>query len=57
MEIDLQAALANVYDLIGYDLAIDYTHSPEVPLEREEDDAWVTEWLRSASHRSPSHEA
>jgi hypothetical protein len=31
----LQQAFAAVYDLLGYNLAIDYTTSPEVPLEGE----------------------
>lgn len=35
MPLDLQQAFAAVYDLLGYDLAIDYTRPPEVPLEIE----------------------
>jgi hypothetical protein len=30
--LDLQLALTTIYDLLNYDLAIDYTHPPEVPL-------------------------
>jgi hypothetical protein len=28
--LDLQAAFTNIYDVIGYDLAVDYTRPPEV---------------------------
>ncbi len=31
--LDLQAALTNVYDVVGYDLAIDYSKPPEAPLD------------------------
>lgn len=31
----LQSALTNVYDLLGYDLAVNYSELPEVPLEPE----------------------
>ena len=41
VELDLQAALQNVYDLVGYDLAVDYTQPPEIPFESEEDAAWI----------------
>jgi hypothetical protein len=30
--LDLQQALTNVYDLLGYDLAIDYSGPPELSL-------------------------
>ncbi len=30
--LDLQQVLTNVYDLLGYDLAIDYSAPPELPL-------------------------
>jgi hypothetical protein len=33
--LDLQMVFAAVYDLLGYDLAIDYTQSPDVPLSGE----------------------
>lgn len=32
VELDLQAALASVYDLFSYDLAVDYTRPPDPPL-------------------------
>ena len=31
--LDLQQTFTSVYDLLGYDLAIDYTQPPEMPLE------------------------
>jgi hypothetical protein len=49
--LDLQLALATLYDLLGYDLAVDYTRPPEVPL-RPEAAAWVEERLRAAGLRS-----
>jgi hypothetical protein len=33
--LDLQQAFTATYDLLGYDLAIDYTQPPDVPLEGE----------------------
>lgn len=33
--LDLQEAFTNVYDTIGYDLAVDYSKMPEVPLPME----------------------
>ena len=35
MTLDLQHALSNIYDLVGYDLAVDYRTPPEIPLEPE----------------------
>jgi hypothetical protein len=49
--LDLQAALTNVYDLLGYDLAVDYTKPPEVPLTGEQR-AWAEDLLRAARLRS-----
>jgi hypothetical protein len=48
--LDLQAALTNVYDLLGYDLAVDYGQDPEVPLTREET-SWADSLLRAARLR------
>ena len=47
MLLDLQQAFAAVYNLLGYDLAIDYTRSPDVPLEGEA--ALVAERLLQAA--------
>jgi hypothetical protein len=48
--LDLQQTFASVYDLLGYDLAIDYTQPPDVPFEGEA--AAVAEtFLRSAGFR------
>lgn len=44
--LDLQLALTNVYDLCGYDLAVDYHQPPEVTLAPIEA-AWVEERLRA----------
>jgi hypothetical protein len=49
--LDLQLALTTLYDLLGYDLAVDYTRPPEVPL-RPEAAAWVEARLRAAGLRS-----
>jgi hypothetical protein len=49
--LELQAALTNVYDLCGLDLAIDYTQPPEVRF-RPEAAAWADERLRAAGLRS-----
>jgi len=32
LELDLQQALTAIYDTFSYDLAVDYTHSPTLPL-------------------------
>ena len=48
--LDLQQALTNVYDLAGYDLAVDYSKPPEVPL-RTLETAWVEERLRASGFR------
>jgi hypothetical protein len=48
--LDLQEALTNIYDLLGYDLAIDYRKPPEVPFSPEEAE-WadrILEGLRGA---------
>lgn len=43
--LDLQLALNTVYDLLNYDLSVDYTRPPEVRLEGEAA-AWAVERLR-----------
>ena len=43
--LDLQQALAVVYDIIGYDELVDYTRPPPGPLSAAES-AWVEERLR-----------
>jgi hypothetical protein len=40
--LNLQLALTTIYDLLGFDLAVDYTQAPEIPLTDEEAE-WV-EW-------------
>jgi hypothetical protein len=49
--LDLQEAFATIYDLLGYDLALDYTQSPEIPLSQE-DAAWAETLLRAAGLRT-----
>jgi hypothetical protein len=44
--LDLQLALATIYDLLGYDLAVDYALPAEIPLSTA-DAAWADERLRS----------
>jgi len=50
VRLDLQLALTSVYDLLGYDLAVDYTQPPEVPLPAEEA-AWAEQRVRAAGLR------
>ncbi len=50
--LDLQQALAVVYDIIGYDELVDYTRPPPEPLSAAES-AWVEERLRGAGRRTP----
>lgn len=38
VKLDLQSAFTAVYDALGYDLEVDYTRPPEIPLEGE----WAT---------------
>ncbi|MBI4790089.1 MAG: DUF4058 family protein [Chloroflexi bacterium] len=45
--LDLQLALNTVYDALNYDLSVDYTRPPEVPLESETA-TWASERLRAA---------
>jgi hypothetical protein len=50
--LDLQAAFTSMYDVFGYDLDIDYSQAPEVPLSSED---WVRaqEIIRSAKSKKP----
>jgi hypothetical protein len=48
--LDLQEALTNVYDLLGYDLAIDYSTAPEVPLSCDQA-VWAEKYLRDANQQ------
>lgn len=47
VDLDLQAAFQNVYDLCGFDLVLDYSIPPAGKL-REDQAAWVAERLRAA---------
>jgi hypothetical protein len=49
--LDLQQAFATIYDLLGYDLALDYSQPPEIPLPRE-DVAWAEALIRAAGLRT-----
>ena len=49
--LDLQLAFTNVYDSCGFELAVDYAQSPDVPLPENVTD-WTRERLRSQGHRS-----
>jgi hypothetical protein len=48
--LDLQAAFMAAYDLPGYDLIVDYTHPPEIPLADSEA-LWVEHHLQAAGLR------
>ena len=48
--LDLQQVFTTTYDLLGYDLAVDYTQRPEMPLPKE-DMAWAETLLRTAGLR------
>lgn len=47
--LDLQAAFTAAYDLPGYDLIVDYTQPPDVPLASQ-DAAWAAHHLRETRH-------
>ena len=49
--LDLQQALANVYYLLGYDLAIDYSGPAELPL-RPDQATWAEKRLRRDANRA-----
>lgn len=48
--LDLQQVFTTTDDLLGYDLAVDYTQRPEMPLPKE-DMAWAETLLRTAGLR------
>jgi hypothetical protein len=48
--LDVQQVFTTTYDLLGYDLALDYTQPPEIPLPKE-DAAWAEARLRMAGLR------
>lgn len=50
--LDVQHVFTATYDLLGYDLAVDYARPPEVALTRE-DAAWAETLLRTAGVRKP----
>jgi hypothetical protein len=43
--LDLQAALATIYDAVGFDLVVDYAQPPDVPLAGD-DAAWAAGLIR-----------
>jgi hypothetical protein len=49
--LDLQTALTTIYDLLGYDLAVNYAAPPEIPLSPDED-AGADALLRAAGKRT-----
>ncbi|MBW3543635.1 MAG: DUF4058 family protein [Planctomycetes bacterium] len=51
VELDLQAAFTNVYDLLGYRFSTNYSGPPAVPLD-EADREWAEERLRAAGLRA-----
>ncbi len=48
--LDLQSVFITTYDLLGYDLAVDYSQPPETPLQGEAA-AWAEACLRAAGLR------
>lgn len=48
--LDLQLALTAIYDLLGYDLAVNYNGPPTIPFDAEQE-AWASELLRRAGLR------
>jgi len=49
--LDLQLALTTIYDLCGYDMAVNYAAPPEVRLPQDEE-RWAEELLRAAGFRT-----
>jgi hypothetical protein len=54
--LNLQQALTTVYDLIGYDLVVDYDRSPEVPLPAETLQ-WAEDRIRQWRHANQNGHA
>jgi hypothetical protein len=48
--LDVQQVFTTIYDLLGYDLALDYTQLPELPLPKD-DGAWAEALLHTAGLR------
>lgn len=48
--LDLQLVFTNVYDLLNYDLVVDYRQPPAIPLD-EADAAWAENCLQAAGLR------
>jgi Protein of unknown function (DUF4058) len=48
--LDVQQVFTTTYDLLGYDLAVDYSQAPEIPLSKA-DLAWAETLLRTAGLR------
>jgi hypothetical protein len=49
--LDLQRSFTDAYDLLGYDLAVDYSQAAEVPLQGDEA-VWADKRLREAGVRA-----
>jgi hypothetical protein len=49
--LDMQQVFTATYDLLGYDLAVDYTQPPEIPLPKA-DATWAEALLRTAGLRN-----
>lgn len=47
--LDLQLALDTIYDALGYDLSVDYSSSPEIPLKGEWA-TWATKHLQAIGY-------
>jgi hypothetical protein len=45
--LDLQRVMTNMYDVFGYDLDLNYTQPPQIPLEGD-DAAWARQLLDRA---------
>jgi len=49
VKLDLQMAFTSVYDAIGLDLLLDYTTTPDVPIEDAQQAQWATDLLAKAT--------